>query len=55
MRPRQNSCWNCSSTNHSLHDCPEHRNHRLINQNRQMFLMQKQQQQHFGNKSARNK
>lgn len=45
MGPKQNSCWNCSMTTHSLQNCPEPRNQRIINKNRHMFIMQKIEKQ----------
>ncbi|XP_015364683.1 PREDICTED: zinc finger CCHC domain-containing protein 8 homolog [Diuraphis noxia] len=50
---RQNSCWNCNSVNHSLHNCPEPRVHWKISKNRQAFLNQKQQQ-YQSNSGGRN-
>ncbi|XP_022168152.1 zinc finger CCHC domain-containing protein 8 homolog [Myzus persicae] len=49
---RQNSCWNCNSVNHSLHNCPEPRVQWKISKNRQAFLNQKQQYQ--SNSGGRN-
>lgn len=45
---KQNACWNCNSVNHSLNNCPKPKNHKTINQNRNAFRMQKNQQQRSG-------
>ncbi|XP_026816970.1 zinc finger CCHC domain-containing protein 8 homolog [Rhopalosiphum maidis] len=52
---RQNSCWNCNSVNHSLHNCPEPRVQWKIAKNRNAFLMQKQQQQNAGGRNFKNR
>lgn len=52
---RQSACWNCGSSNHALHSCTEPRNQRIIAQNRQIFLMQKQQQQQQSGRNFRNR
>ncbi|KAE9522262.1 hypothetical protein AGLY_017335 [Aphis glycines] len=52
---RQNSCWNCNSVDHSLHNCPEPRVQWKISKNRQTFLMQKQQQQNSGGRNFKNR
>lgn len=55
MGYKQNACWNCSSTDHSLHNCPSPKNHHMISKNRQEFLAYKQQQQLSGSRNNRNK
>lgn len=50
---RQNSCWNCNSLKHSLHNCPEPRVQWKISKNRQAFLNQKNQQ-YQSNSGGRN-
>ncbi|XP_050527777.1 zinc finger CCHC domain-containing protein 8 homolog [Daktulosphaira vitifoliae] len=50
---KQNSCWNCSSTNHALMNCPKPRDQRTITKNRQLFKAQKLMQP--GGRNNRNR
>ncbi|XP_025208630.1 zinc finger CCHC domain-containing protein 8 homolog isoform X2 [Melanaphis sacchari] len=52
---KQNSCWNCNSVDHSLHNCPKPRVQWKISKNRNAFLMQKQHQQNSGGRNFKNR